>query len=174
MHEDVDAADDMIANLARLLRRSMQESNRDEVPMREELEILEVYLTIERIRFADRLQTKIDVEPAALGALVPTLILQPLVENALSHGIAAKPGPGVVEIRARKTHGRLQITVSDDGAGLKEDSRAGAGIGLSNTRARLQHHYGDPHSFQLSESAQGGVVATIDIPFRTVPGTPVQ
>ncbi len=166
MHEDVDAADDMMVNLAALLRRSMRDENEYEIPLAEELEILELYTNIERSRFADRLHIGVHADPAALDALVPPFILQPLVENALRHGIALRPGPGSVEVRASCTADRLHLSVIDDGTGFHKSSSPGFGVGLSNTRARLQHHYGERHSFELRERSEGGVAATIDIPYR--------
>lgn len=169
MHEDVNAADEMMTNLATLLRRSLREDSEYEIPLREELEILNLYLDIERCRFADRLQVSIDTPPESLQAQVPTLFLQPLVENALHHGIAKRPGPGVIDIRARVARERLHITVTNDGpVSTSDDLRREGGIGLANTRARLRRHYGEQHEFDLRPRAQGGVVASIEIPFRTV------
>lgn len=112
------------------------------------------------------MQIRVEAESESLDALVPTLILQPLVENALRHGIALRPGPGSITIRACRMSERLQLTVADDGPGLASAQPVG-GVGLSNTRARLRRHYGDLHSFHLTGQLQGGVVAAIDIPYRT-------
>ena len=165
MHEDVEAADEMITKLATLLRWTL-DRGAFEIPLREEMEILGVYLDIQRTRFQDRLTAEIHVEPAAMGARVPRLILQPLVENAVRHGIGTSAGAGRIEVRGWRDGAWLRLSVEDDGPGLKES--AAAGLGLANTRARLAQHYPDRHRFQVRNRAGGGVVAEIGLPFRTV------
>src|SRR5262245_54597220 len=136
MSEDVSAARRMLARLGDLLRTSLERNGDQEVSLREELEFLRNYLEIEQTRFQDRLSVKLDIEPSVLDALVPNLILQPLVENAIRHGIAPQAGPGVVEIHAQRENGMVRMRVRDNGAGLKQKSASVNGIGLGNTKAR--------------------------------------
>jgi two-component system LytT family sensor kinase len=165
MHEDVDAADEMMTKLATLLRRTLNQDGAYEIPLREELEILEIYLDIQRTRFQDRLTTKVDADHAALEAMVPRLILQPLVENAVRHGISRRTGPGRIEVRAWLAGGQLKMTVLNDGAGWSERGTPG-GLGLANTRARLAQHFEDRYRFALREGGERGAVAEVEIPFR--------
>ena len=169
LHRDPEAADRMIARLGDFLRMTLENSGTQEVALRKELEFLTCYLEIERVRFQDRLTTSVDVEPAALDAPVPNLILQPIVENALRHGVAQTRGPGRVEISARRERGSLRIRVRDNGPGLRPAAGrapegARAGLGLSNTRARLEQLYGDSHRFQIENDPAGGLLVTLDIP----------
>ena len=165
MHEDVDAADEMMTKLATLLRRTLKQDRAYEIPLREELEILEIYLDIQRTRFQDRLTTKVDADQAALEAMVPRLILQPLVENAVRHGISRRTGPGRIEVRAWLTGGQLKMTVLNDGAGRKERATPG-GLGLGNTRGRLAQHFDNRYHFELREGGERGRHAEVEIPFR--------
>jgi two-component system, LytTR family, sensor kinase len=164
IHEDPEAADHMLARLGDLLRLNLEDGGRQEVPLREELDFLERYLDIERIRFADRLSVRVDAAPETLDALVPNLVLQPLVENAIRHGIARRPEPGVLAIRAtRGPDGRLRLRVRNDGPPLPEPRADG--IGLRNTRARLEQMYG-PDQVMTLESDADGVRVDVVIPFR--------
>jgi two-component system, LytTR family, sensor kinase len=165
MLEDVDAADEMMTSLATLLRRTLNQGNAYEIPLKEELEILEIYLDIQRTRFQDRLTTLVDAQEAALDAMVPRLILQPLVENAVRHGISRRPGPGRIVVRAYRENGELNLTVVNDGAGWKPEAAASAGLGLANTRARLAQHYNNRHRFELRAGGDGGAVAEIAVPY---------
>ncbi len=171
MHRDVDAADTMLARLADLLRRTLDPSVAHEVTLAEELSLLDDYLAIVRVRFGDRLSLESRVSGDVRGALVPRFILQPLVENALEHGIARRAGAGRVEIAAVRENGALRLSVTDDGAGMRGTAAApagdGNGIGLSNTRRRLGELYGDEHALVLSDALGGGLRATITLPFRT-------
>jgi len=166
MHRDVDAADRMLAGLSDLLRLTLENAGTQEVPLKTELEFLDRYLEIEQIRFQDRLTVCKDIEPQALDAVVPNLLLQPLVENAVRHGVATRALPGRVEISAWRADARLHIEVSDDGPGLPA-SYQGKGLGLTNTRARLERLYGEQHSFRLENVPSGGVRVYIEIPWRT-------
>ena len=141
MHRNVEAADEMLAQLGDLLRLSLERKSVQEASLREELSVLEPYLNILRIRFGDRLSIGLDVDPELLETTVPLFILQPLVENAIRHGIERRAGAGRIDIRARAAGGSVEISVADDGAGL---SRNGVreGIGLSNIRQRLEQLYG--------------------------------
>jgi signal transduction histidine kinase len=166
MHEDVDAADEMMANLATLLRRSLDQGGVTEIRLREEIEALEIYLAIQRTRFQDRLTTRVEADEQALDALVPRLILQPLVENAVRHGIGRGSGAGVIEVRARREGGRLKLTVFDDGPGPAGEPSNGGGLGLRNTRARLAQHFEDEYRLELRAGPEGGAIAEIEIPCR--------
>ena len=162
MREDVDAAEDVLVRLSALLRKTLDNSAAHEVLLRDEIALLEAYLEIERARFADRLTYRIDVEPDALDARVPPLILQPLVENAIRHGIARRVSPGRIEIAAARRNGGLHVSVRDDGPGLASDARDG--VGLSNTRARLEQLYGARHSFDIRNADGGGAQVSMVIP----------
>jgi sensor histidine kinase YesM len=157
----------MIAGLSDLLRHSLQNAGLQEVPFREELEFIEGYLGIQQQRFSDRLRIEMKIAPETLGASVPNMILQPLVENAIQYGVARRQG-GRVEIRATRENGSLQIQVYNDGAGLPPGWRPAEseGIGLSNTKARLRRLYGDVCHFEVGNAEAGGVLAEILIPWR--------
>jgi len=163
LHKDVEAADQMIARLGDFLRLTLKSSDAQIVDFEQELEFLKCYLDIEHIRFQDRLTVELDIDPDALTAMVPNLILQPIVENAVRHGVARQTDPGHIIIRARRRGDRLIMTVEDNGPGLKANSN-GSGIGLSNTRARLEQFYGNDFSFQIANSAQRGAGVTLDVP----------
>lgn len=162
MREDVDAAQDVLVRLSALLRRTLDSSTKHEVPLREELAVLEAYLEIERVRFADRLTYRIDVAPDAEDTIVPSLILQPLVENAVRHGIARRVSPGRIEIAVARRGSRVRMSVRDDGPGIDDNAREG--VGLANTRARLEQLYGARHSFAMTNAPDGGAVVAMEIP----------
>lgn len=166
MHEDVDGADQMLSQLGDLLRTSLDRSTA-EVTLDEELGVARRYLAIMSRRFSDRLTVSCVADESVLSAMVPTFIMQPLIENALEHGIARRPGPGRVEISARRVDGTLEVVVEDDGPGVTETPvTVPKGIGLSNTRARLQHLYGTAQAFALEAAPNGGARAVMRIPFR--------
>jgi len=166
VNEDPEAAEAMIARLSELLRLSLENTGAQEVPLSQELEFVERYLEIEQIRFEDRLRIHFDIDPQTLDAQVPNLILQPLVENAIRHGIGHKPG-GKVEVRSSLVEGMLLLQVLDDGAGVTSNKCLNRpGLGLSNTRARLDAIYGKEHAFVLRNASNGGAEAAIRIPFR--------
>lgn len=167
MHRDVEAADDMLAALSDLLRVALERRGEQEVPLKEELDILRRYLDIEQIRFGDRLRVKFEIEPHCLDALVPNLILQPLAENAIRHGIDPRPEPGLLVISARRTDDWLTLRIADDGHGLPAGTTVEEGVGLSNTRARLQQLYGNPKALHL-HSAPDGFTVTVTVPYHTV------
>jgi two-component system, LytTR family, sensor kinase len=170
MHRDVDAADAMIARLSDLLRISLQMVGVQEISLKEELDFLSKYLEIEQTRFRDRLTVVFDVQPEALDGLVPNLILQPLVENAIKHGIGPRPSPGTITIRARLVGERLELIVQDNGVGMSAArlSDFNRGVGLSNTRARLEHLYGALHRFEFRRPAEGGLQVLIAVPLEEV------
>jgi sensor histidine kinase YesM len=165
--KDTEAARKMITRLGDFLRLTLENGGSSEVSLRQEMEFLNSYLEIERIRFQDRLTTEIHVDPQVLDVQVPNLILQPIVENAMRHAIA-NSNNGRIEITATPRNGMLQIQVKDNGPGLNVESkvftRTGKGVGLANTRARLQHLYGPSHKFELTNSSAGGLVVTFEIP----------
>ena len=163
------AADEMLASLSDLLRDVLRRGDRREITLAEELSILEAYLDLSRRRFGDRLTIRVDSPPDLKDALVPFFVLQPLVENALQHGIGAHAGPGTVSIAAARDNGRLLLSVIDDGTGAPSNS--GRGIGLANTRARLAELYGNDQSLELSRTALG-FEARISLPFHTAPRRP--
>jgi sensor histidine kinase YesM len=158
----------MIVGLSDLLRHALDSADEQEVPLREEVKFVELYLDIQKVRFPDRLTVRMEIAPETLDAMVPNLILQPLVENAISHGISHNDSGGVLVINAYRDNGMLRIRVSDDGPGLQSGWRMeeSEGIGLANTGERLKHLYGSEHRFDLSNGATGGTVAAIAIPFR--------
>jgi signal transduction histidine kinase len=164
MHRDVDAADRMIVRLSRLLRRSLDDGEAREVPLDHELTSLEPYLELEKMRLGERLSVTLDIEPAARLSRVPALLLQPLVENAIRHGIAPRAAPGTVAIRAHVEDDALVLEVADDGAGLV--AGAAGGIGLTNTRARLAELYGAASALELSGAPGKGTVVRLSIPQR--------
>ncbi len=163
------AAISMLVGLSDLLRHALEHSARHEVELREELNFIKLYLKIQEMRFSDRLQIEFDIDPATTRALVPNLILQPLTENALRHGIGRSAEPGLVGISSALTNGHLRLTVYDNGAGLPDDwqMKGSTGIGLANTMARLQQLYDDNHEFDIRNRDGGGVEVVIQIPMRT-------
>ena len=168
MSEDVTAARRMLTRLSDLLRASLDNAATHEVSLKEELEFLNNYLQIEQTRFQDRLTVRMDIDPTVLTATVPNLILQPLVENAIRHGIAPRAQPGVIDISATRENGMVRLKICDNGAGLGSGGTAGLtkGIGLANTQARLDQLYGTNHSFEMHSPKGGGLEVTILIPFR--------
>jgi len=164
LNKDTESARRMITRLGDFLRLTLDNSGSQEVTLQKEIEFLSCYLEIERIRFQDRLVTRVDVPHQALDAKVPNLILQPIVENALEHGVSKVDGEGRIEIAARRDDEDLLLTVRDNGAGVDNTQ---AGVGLTNTRERLSQLYGDAARFQLSSADGGGTLASISIPFHT-------
>ena len=168
MHRDVKAADRMIARLSELLRMSLDYSGTQEVSLQEELAFLEPYVEIERIRLGERLTVEYDIQPGVLDACVPHMLLQPLVENAIRHGIAPRAQPGIIRIRARGRRDMLDIEVVDDGRGMPPGRSANGGVGLANTRARLEQLYGDDFNFEPRNGAGGGFRVALTIPYRPI------
>lgn len=168
MHKNVDDADRVLARLGDLLRYSLHNVGVQEVTLREEIDFLQRYLEIEQTRFEDRLKVRISVEPEVLDCKVPNLILQPLVENAIRYAVAPRASGGCIEISARQVIGSLRISVVDDGPGLPEeyDLPAHEGVGLRNSRERLEQLYGDNHRFILSNKSPRGLEVAIVIPIR--------
>jgi two-component system LytT family sensor kinase len=165
MHQNVEAADRMIARLSDLLRAALAGSDTQEVTLREELEFTRRFLEIEQIRFGERLSVKMEIAPDTLDAMVPSLILQPLVENAIRHGIEPRARPGCIVVNAERANGELRLAVSDDGDGLPSGGQV-EGVGLSNTRARLRTLYGGAHSIELRPAPGRGLQVRVTIPIR--------
>jgi len=167
MEEDVVAANEMLLRLSDLLRAALKNNEAHEVTLEEELQFLEKYLQIEQARFHDRLKIRIDPAPETLAAYLPNLILQPLVENAIRHAVAPRATETLIEIRSRKQNGHLHLSVSDNGEGMIDHPVPTNGIGLRNTRARLEKLYGSDQNFRLETTPGSGVHISITIPFRT-------
>jgi two-component system, LytTR family, sensor kinase len=168
MHRDVEAADQTLMRLSDLLRLTLENIGQQEIPLQAELDFLTKYLQIEQTRFADRLIVRFDIHPETLDRLVPNLILQPLVENAIKHGVARKAGPGHVDISARREGDKLRMEVRDDGVGLSEDALTALqkGIGVSTTRARLQHLFGADYRFEFHRQS-AGLAVVVAIPWHS-------
>jgi len=167
--EDPSGARQMIARLGDFLRLTLEQSERQFVTLGEEVEFLRCYLDIEQVRFQDRLTVEFDVEQGAASLQVPHLILQPIVENAIRHGVAPRAGPGHIRVAARRADGSLRLEVKDTGPGMAtaaaaSKSAAGAGLGLSNVRARLEQLYAGRHRFELSNGEGGGLSVTLLLP----------
>jgi signal transduction histidine kinase len=173
VHTNPDGADRMISRLSDLLRLTFDRSGAPRVSLQEELEFLQKYLEIEQTRFHDRLTVKFDIDPETLDAEVPRLILQPLVENAIKHGVSPKPGAGLVQIATRRQGANLWIEISDNGVGLSAGARARlrSGVGLSNTRDRLECLYGTAHRIEFSDDTRG-LAVRLEIPFHHAPVPP--
>lgn len=161
------AATRMIARLSDFLRLTLDTAETPEISVTQELEFIRRYLEIEQVRFGDRLRVTIDAQPEAARGLVPALILQPLVENAVKHGVLSREQGGSVAITIAQNDGALHLCVADDGPGLSKAAHGQHGVGLSNTAARLKELYGDKSHFSIASSPGGGVTAKIEIPFRT-------
>ncbi len=170
IHIDPKAADRMIARLSDLLRMTLDLEDTPTTTLRQELQFVECYLEIQFTRFRDRLRTEMAIPTALLDAEVPPLILQPIVENAIRHGIAPRATPGTVYLFAAAEHGRLKLTITDDGAGLGPgwEQRRSSGLGVRNTRDRLATLYGTDQSFDIATNDCGGVTVTITLPLRGV------
>jgi two-component system, LytTR family, sensor kinase len=174
MRTNIDAADIMIDQLADLLRMTLNTSGTQAVPLQHELAMLQKYLQIEQTRFGDRLTIEMQIDADTLGALVPSFLLQPLVENAVRHGVAPHGRPGRIAIRAAHSGGQLTIQIRDNGDGVPPERLIGLnrGVGLANTRARLEHLYPAIHRFELSNMSDGFCV-TVSIPYQAEPATDV-
>jgi signal transduction histidine kinase len=165
IRRDPDAADDMVTQLSELLRMTLDNVGKQEVSLREELDFLQRYLDIQQTRFKERLLVTLDIPSDTLDCRVPNQALQPIVENAIRHGLDGRPGGGRIEIASRLQDRQLVVTVRDDGVGLKNhDAPAHGGIGLTNTRARLRQLYGAAAKLELAGHPEGGTIATLRIP----------
>ncbi len=167
IHRNPNAADDMVVRLGQLLRLTLGRSTEQEVSLGSELEILERYLDIERVRFGDRFRFELSAGPEELRAKVPNLLLQPIVENSLKHGLSGASRDARIEVAARRSGDFLTLTVRDHGPGLSPANTRREGIGLANTLSRLEHLYGTSHEFELVNHPDGGTLCRISIPFQT-------
>ncbi len=164
VHEEPDKADAMLIALSGLLRLTMETAGEQELPLRRELEFIERYLTIMHARFEERLKFQLGIDPATNAAMVPTFLLQPLVENAIEHGLGPRMAGGIISIRARRVGDLLHLCVADNGMGLNGKKLGIEGIGLGNTRNRLRELYGD--AAQLDVQDASGLIVEIRIPFH--------
>lgn len=164
VHRDAEAADSMIASLSDLLRLTLETANEQELPLRRELQFVERYLAIEQIRFGERLRLEMDIAADTREALVPAFLLQPLLENALRHGLEPQSASGLLTIRAARESSILRLQIIDNGRGLSKDQPLREGIGLSNTRARLSALYGESAKLEMRDG--GGLAVEILLPFR--------
>lgn len=163
-HRDGEA-DKMLTNLSELLRQTLAAWETQEVPLRREIELINLYLDIQRVRFQGRLTVEMNLSPGTMNALVPSLVLQPLVENAVRHGVSKSSMPVRIELKSDLRDSLLEIQVCDDGPGVSGEG-SGNGVGLRNTRARLQQLYGERQSLRLDGPEGGGAIATILLPYH--------
>jgi len=161
-----DSAVTMIVELSDFLRRVLEDSNRQQVPLAEELEFTRKYLDIQKIRFVERLQCSMTVPGELLPAQVPMLILQPIVENAIKHGIAKRNQGGAIRILASRSNGMLTLSVYNDGPSLSPNGQIHSGIGITNMRTRLHSLYGDNFTFNMQNQSPGGVEVSVSVPFK--------
>jgi two-component system, LytTR family, sensor kinase len=175
VHSDPVVADRSIVRLSELLRFSLASEKAHEVTLKEEIEFLEKYVEIHKTLMRDRLNVRLSIDPETLDAAVPNMILQPLVENAIKHGISPRPEGGNIEVHARRLDGKLYVEISDDGLGMpamgmsampEEEADVQFGVGLINTRERLKYLYSDAHAFNVSSFPGRGVTIRISVPFR--------
>jgi len=167
IRRDPEGAERMVMQLADLLSATLRSPEEQEISLREEMDLLDSYLSIMQVRFGSRLSVERDVRSSATEALVPAFILQPLVENALEHGIARRPGPGRITIAASRNNGSLELTVGDDGPDIDDTANSpGNGIGLANTRKRLAELYSGGATLTIDSRTGEGTDVRIAIPFR--------
>jgi LytS/YehU family sensor histidine kinase len=169
---DPRSAERMVTGLSELLRVSLGTADEQEVRLDRELEVLQHYLDIQLVRFPDRLSVRFDIDPAAREAMVPSLLLQPLVENAIKHGITPRVAAGHLNISIRRNAEKLSLEVVDDGVGARGNKPMTEGVGLGNARARLASLYGSSHRFEAGPRIEGGFNVRIEIPYHTEPRYP--
>ena len=172
VHQEPRAAELMIAQLGDMLRMTTDGATRQEVPLVRELNFVGAYLEIERTRFQDRLSIKKQVDADVLDCLVPNLILQPIVENAVRHGLSPRVAPGTLTITARRVDDRVRITIRDDGRGLPPPELRRERVGIGNTRTRLRQTYGDAYRFEIADAPGGGTLVMLEIPYRSAGAEP--
>lgn len=171
MHKNVEAADRMLIRLSDLLRYALEQTEAHEVRLQQELDFLGRYLEIEQIRFGERLQVKLEIQPETMQAWVPNLLLQPLVENAIRHGIEPHARTGQILLTAARKEQRLQLQVCDNGNGYSPRPSSRKGVGLANIQARLEQLYGANSHFEMTNAEQGGLIVTVTIPWRVETAT---
>jgi two-component sensor histidine kinase len=160
-------AETMLSRLSDLLRHTLNDMEAQEVPLWREIDFLRLYLSIEQVRFEDRLRVRIDAGPELLDALVPHMALQPIVENAVRHGLGQSEDPVLIHVSASRSNGHLTLTVTDDGPGCPAAAFHQKGIGLANTRSRLEHLYGSQATFTAQNRTPRGVQVSMTLPYRT-------
>jgi LytS/YehU family sensor histidine kinase len=158
----------MVARLADLLRLTLEDVEEQEVPLWRELEFLRLYLSIEQVRFEDRLRVRIESDPLLLDLLVPHMVLQPIVENAVRHGLGQSEEAVMIEVSATSANGTLTLVVDDDGPGLLSPKSGNSGIGLKNTRTRLARLYGERAHLVVEQAGSRGVRVTITLPIHKI------
>ncbi|HEY5610895.1 MAG TPA: histidine kinase [Thermoanaerobaculia bacterium] len=166
VHENPDVADEMITHLSDFLRLTLQTGDVREVPLKRELEFLDAYLAIMKARFQEKLEIELAVDDETEQALVPPLILQPLVENSIAHSIDRGSGAGWIRVSAKRSNGSLRLEIEDNGGGVAEDAVKRQGIGLSNTSERLERLYPSAHRLELTNRPEGGSKLTMWVPWR--------
>jgi len=171
---DDQAAVRMIAGLSDLLRLALDSAGAHEVPLKQEMDFVERYLAIEQVRFRDRLQVSVSLAPETLDAMVPNMLLQPLVENAIRHGVARAAFGSQITIQSQRQDGRLEIRVRDTGPGPQAAISSGTGVGLRNARERLFRLHGDDQELRLEPASGGGALVIIRLPFRRDPAAAAQ
>ncbi|HLJ77322.1 MAG TPA: histidine kinase [Acidobacteriaceae bacterium] len=171
MRADVDSADVMLERMSSMLRMSLDRGDARLISLSEEVEFVQLYLSIQRMRFPRTVHHYVAIEPEVLDALVPTMILQPLVENAYIHGVARTVGEGYVGIEAQSHEGKLRLCVRNSGRGLGRGQNRGKGVGIANVRSRLELHYGNQQSFTLEERSEGEVQAILLLPLEISSGS---
>jgi len=168
VHDEPDVAAAMLQHLSTFLRATLRHSGAQEVPLREEIDFLGSYLAIMKARFEERLRVDVSLPIDVRETLVPHLLLQPVVENAITHSLRDHARSAEIRIAATHEGDRLRLTIEDNGPGIREDAAvSGNGIGLANTQARLRHLYGDRQSLTLANREEGGLRLTIELPWRT-------
>ena len=164
IRRDADAAEEMLARLSDLLRLALERGEIQELPLKEELDFVHLYIRIQEVRFGDRLRVAIQAEPDVLDAMVPNMLLQPLVENAVQHGVSRRAEGGEITVTAKREQDMLVVRICDDGPGLHGDDAPGLGIGLTNTRERLERLYGERHALRLEQAPGGGLEVVLELP----------
>jgi LytS/YehU family sensor histidine kinase len=159
-------AAEMLNHLNAILKTTLERRTPEKVRLSQELEIVDNYLAIEQVRFADRFRVDIKVDPNALHSLVPCFLLQPIVENAIRHGIAHCEDEGIIEASAKREGNRLHISVRNHGSASHTQSKPGNGIGLKNTRERLAYFYPHEHQMNAGPLSSGGYEVSIDVPYE--------
>jgi LytS/YehU family sensor histidine kinase len=167
IHQDPKRAADLLARLEEFLRITLQAENAQEVSLRKELDFVDCYLDMQRVRFPKRLTVRKDIDEQSMESRVPILILQPLIENAVRHGIARSPQPGEISIHSELREGTLRLMICDTGPGIPPaGGQVQEGIGLANTKRRLQHLYGKGFRFEMRNEDAGGLLVSLEIPSR--------
>jgi LytS/YehU family sensor histidine kinase len=178
MRTDVDAADEMLEQLSSLLRITLERGSVQRIPLRDEIDFVEVYLSMQDRRYSDRVRRSLSVDPELHDALVPAMLLQPIVENAYVHGLSKIEKDGELSIEARRHQNHVVFTVVNSGVGLTGDSQkpSGHGVGIANLRSRLQLHYGEDCSFEMLELDSSHVKVRIELPvqFENVRVAPIK